>query len=106
MPKTISDESKTHWLIFCPACRAGHVFQIPPWTFNGNVSKPTFGGSMLLHGSPGTPRCHSLVNDGVIQFLDDCTHALKGQTVDLPELKDKVEYNPGSGFSYDSSKFS
>lgn len=29
--------------------------------------------------------CHSFVRDGRIQFLNDCTHALAGQTVDLPE---------------------
>ena len=29
--------------------------------------------------------CHSFVTDGRIQFLADCTHALAGQTVDLPE---------------------
>jgi len=32
-----------------------------------------------------TPRCHSFVTNGRIQFLDDSTHALAGQTVDLPE---------------------
>ena len=31
-------------------------------------------------------RCHSFVTDGRIQFLADCTHALAGQTVDLPEI--------------------
>jgi len=30
--------------------------------------------------------CHSYVTDGRIQFLADCTHALAGLTVDLPEL--------------------
>jgi hypothetical protein len=29
--------------------------------------------------------CHSYVTDGKIQFLNDCTHELAGQTVDLPE---------------------
>lgn len=37
--------------------------------------------------------CHSFVGcngalPGQIKFLDDCTHALKGQTVDLPEMPD------------------
>lgn len=32
--------------------------------------------------------CHSFVTDGRIQFLSDCTHALAGQTVDLPELSE------------------
>lgn len=29
--------------------------------------------------------CHSFVTDGQIQFLGDCTHALAGQTVPLPD---------------------
>jgi hypothetical protein len=32
--------------------------------------------------------CHSFVTDGKIQFLGDCTHALAGQTVELPEQED------------------
>jgi hypothetical protein len=31
--------------------------------------------------------CHSFVTSGRIQFLADCTHALAGQTVDLPEWR-------------------
>ena len=27
------------------------------------------------------------VTDGKIQFLGDCTHALAGQTVDLPDME-------------------
>lgn len=30
--------------------------------------------------------CHTFVTDGRIQFLNDCTHALAGQTVDLPPV--------------------
>ncbi len=30
--------------------------------------------------------CHSFLTDGRIQFLDDCTHAMAGQTVDLPSF--------------------
>lgn len=33
--------------------------------------------------------CHSFVTDGRIQFLSDCTHALAGQTVDLPDLTEE-----------------
>lgn len=29
--------------------------------------------------------CHSFVRNGVIEFLSDCTHALKGQHVPLPD---------------------
>jgi hypothetical protein len=30
--------------------------------------------------------CHSFVTDGRIQYLGDCTHAMAGQTVDLPDI--------------------
>lgn len=29
--------------------------------------------------------CHSYVRDGKIEFLADCTHKLKNQTVEIPE---------------------
>lgn len=35
--------------------------------------------------------CHSFVTDGRIQFLGDCTHALAGQTVDLPTWPKREE---------------
>jgi len=31
--------------------------------------------------------CHSFVTAGKIKFLGDCTHALAGQTVDLPDMQ-------------------
>jgi hypothetical protein len=36
-------------------------------------------------------RCHSFVRDGRIQFLNDSTHALAGQTVDVPDLPDHMK---------------
>ena len=86
----------------------------PRWEWNGNMVRPTFAPSVLctsghyskLHKPgdwcwctydaehPDDPlkfnceRCHSFVRDGQIQFLDDCSHPLKGQTVPLPEWVD------------------
>jgi len=82
----------------------------PRWGWNGDVNKPTFTPSVLVTGKNFTPkgeadfdawhdagcpspapifesidaRCHTFVTDGRIQFLSDCTHALAGQTVDMP----------------------
>lgn len=60
------------------------------WTFNGDFDKPTFSPSLntWITGTNGEvrSRCHSFIRDGRIQFLGDCTHALAGQTVDLPEI--------------------
>lgn len=88
----------------------------PRWGYNGNPDKPTFTPSVLVrtghYCNPGEQpgncacdfqqrypdeepwpwpcvRCHSFVRDGRIQFLGDCTHALAGQTVDLPEWEER-----------------
>ncbi|WP_339767106.1 DUF6527 family protein [uncultured Pseudosulfitobacter sp.] len=85
----------------CPGC--GYLHQVTVdgsrgWTFNGDGDRPTFSPSVLVRtGSavdptfvdePGDPPtvCHSFVTDGRIRFLDDSTHELAGQTVDLPDL--------------------
>lgn len=35
--------------------------------------------------------CHSFITDGQIQFLNDCTHPLAGQTVPLPNFDQAME---------------
>lgn len=56
--------ARTHegWMIFCPACDSGHLFD-KRWTFNGDQEKPTFRASMLSYpkGRDGAERCHSFV---------------------------------------------
>jgi len=96
--------SGDRWLFECPGCGCAHFIN-ERWTFNGDVDKPTISPSILVTGrqSPtdeqvkrimagedlcselSHTRCHSFVTDGRIRFLDDCTHELKGQTVDLPD---------------------
>ena len=83
------DKAGTHyaWYWWCPGCKSIHSCD-SRWGFNGNQEKPTFTGSILVYEYPGShPRCHSYVVDGRIQFLSDCGHDLKGQTVDLPDWK-------------------
>lgn len=112
----------TGYMIMCPACKQGHLFNLkcgknglggdkPCWTFDGNLDSPTFSPSMLCRSIRFTPKgyadyrkwleggcgprtgefdnepliCHSFVHDGRIEFLPDCTHELRGQTVDLEE---------------------
>lgn len=74
------------------------------WQWNGSLDMPTLSPSLLARGTspisgevvdrimagekiePIPYVCHSFVRDGEIQFLDDCTHKLAGQTVELPEI--------------------
>lgn len=81
----------------CPGCNMLHGVNVetdgpPRWGWNGSVDKPTFTPSVLVHYRWGPEQrdvvCHSFVTDGRIQFLGDCTHALAGQTIDLPLLED------------------
>lgn len=78
------------YVFHCPACQYGHPFEVNApngqgWTWNGSLELPTFTPSLLVHGSETTPKCHSFVADGRIQFLADCTHGMAGQTVDIPD---------------------
>jgi len=79
---------------YCAGCKMEHVFYTvkdvpnrPTWLFNGDLDKPTLSPSLLVEftwGEERTPcRCHSFIKEGNIQYLNDCTHALAGQTVPL-----------------------
>ena len=77
---------------FCPGCGFAHWFKTHGggWTWNGDRERPTISPSVLAWADAF--RCHSFVTDGRIRFLDDCTHKLRGQTVDLPEFDGPSEY--------------
>lgn len=89
------DPANDSVLFECPGCGflpAVHVKGAarPTWTWNGSLTAPTFQPSIAVSwDEQGVPKiCHSFVTDGRIQFLSDCTHALAGQTVPLPEMED------------------
>lgn len=78
---------------FCPGCQRHHGVwtnknENPCWEFNNNVDHPTVMPSILVRMPLGESMsiCHSFIKDGKIQFLSDCTHHLKGQTVDLNDI--------------------
>lgn len=54
------------------------------WTWNGSIDAPTLRPSVLTSGRDF--RCHSWINNGVAQFLEDCSHSLRGQTVPLDDV--------------------
>jgi Family of unknown function (DUF6527) len=80
-------------VIRCPACQETHHLLVKPdhdrgWTFNGDMDQPTFSPSLLVtyDGADGRRVCHSYIVGGRMGFLTDCTHAMRGQTVDLPHF--------------------
>ena len=82
----------------CPACNEMHVFytEMPNangafWVWNGSEVLPSFTPSMLITADfapedGGKFVCHYFLKAGKLQYLNDCTHTLKGQTVALPDL--------------------
>jgi hypothetical protein len=78
----LPDGSK--WYSFyCPGCEHSHHFT-PSWQFNGDYEKPTVSPSILVNKGRANPTahvCHMFIREGMIQYLDDCTHKLAGQTV-------------------------
>lgn len=102
----------TYW---CQGCEETHSVRTDgpeAWGFDGNLAAPTFSPSVLTTSGhylathkdgascwctynaarPDNPapfkcqRCHTFIAGGMVQFLADCTHALAGQTLRLPDL--------------------
>ena len=97
---------------WCPGCKQAHQVNTGPggWTYDGNPDAPTFSPSVLVRSghfaegwsggkcwctfrrADGEPSpfqcisCHTFVRGGQIEFLSDCSHALAGQTVPMPDL--------------------
>lgn len=89
------NETEISYGFDCPGCGLHHQALVqaqmpgrPIWTFNGSLDRPTFHPSLKVEGSnAGVPTiCHFFVTDGRIQFLGDCTHSMKGKTVELPDI--------------------
>lgn len=83
--REIPYEGRIYRTFMCPGCNCVHTFN-DTWGFNGDLDKPTVTPSILVTGR-GEPnyRCHSFITDGKIQFLNDCSHELAGQTVEIPD---------------------
>jgi len=58
------------------------------WSWNGDTERPTLRPSILTEVNYGGVlyRCHSFVNDGVVQFLEDCSHELRGKSIPLEKI--------------------
>ena len=80
--------------VWCPGCQKSHHFTIktfagPCWEFDGNLEAPSFSPSIEVKRHNGT-HCHAFLKEGKWQFLNDCTHELKGQTVDMVKVHGDV----------------
>ena len=82
------------YLFWCPGCRQSHgVWTSHPnvagarWMVSGTPEAPSVEPSILVRYGDGAT-CHCFLRQGQIQYLPDCTHALRGQTVPMRPLPD------------------
>ena len=87
-----------HYMFYCPGCKSNHVYDTR-WGFNGNRDNPTFTPSYKADYGDGRI-CHLYVKNGNIEYLNDCFHEFKGQTIPMEEHYDKYEDVQGSGSPY------
>lgn len=75
----------TYYVFWCEGCQETHSFEVrhdgkqPTWTFNGDFDSPTFQPSLKY------PRCHLWLENGVINYCDDCRHRYRSLKVPLKE---------------------
>lgn len=109
------EDGFSYW---CQGCEEPHGVKVPGWSFDGDLVRPTFSPSVLVtsgHYTPGWAgsncwctysadlvakggppsaftcyRCHTFIQAGMVRFLGDCTHALAGLTLDLPDLPEHL----------------
>lgn len=89
-----------HW---CPGCNCGHEISVnqknasgAQWVFNDNFKRPTFSPSINIRVNPPNAKgyqpklktriCHYHIKDGLIHFLKDCNHNLRGKVVKMPPI--------------------
>jgi hypothetical protein len=89
------------YLYWCPGCLAAHRFNISAgdhpdglrWGWDGDGHHPTIEPDMAVDGD-GT-RCHHYLRGGRLYFFGDCSHALAGRMVALPDFPmHSVEADP------------
>lgn len=79
----ISDDKKKLLVFHCPGCGYGHPYEVPRWSWNGDMVRPSFTPSLLCNPFSPEHRCHLFVTDGRIHYCSDCHHKLAGQVVDM-----------------------
>lgn len=115
--RSIGDAAGNHlgFVHWCPGCDGAHAFYTvardarPVWTWNGDADRPTTSPSMRVsfrhpkghtnenpapvgYSGPYVEEiCHYYLKDGMIEFCGDCTHALSGKKVPLPDWPESHE---------------
>jgi len=87
--KAKNKDGSIQYMFVCLGCDEWHGVKVPDWTFNGDMKNPTFSPSLLVtYGKDDPRKCHSIIKNGEIRYLSDCTHKLAGTTVKIPEIQE------------------
>ncbi|MDR1718056.1 MAG: hypothetical protein LBS20_19640 [Prevotella sp.] len=83
---------------YCQGCRRRHHVWTdrnsrPYWDFNGDTDRPAISPSILVtYPTPSGNRiCHSFIQAGHIRYLADCSHGLRGQTLELCDIDAAID---------------
>lgn len=95
---TNAKPGEADYTFYCPGCECNHGVHVNSgdvrWTFTGSMERPTVRPS-LLHRYVNTDGadvvCHYHITNGTLEYLNDCTHHLSGQTVEMEALPDFPE---------------
>lgn len=87
-----------HWgdgiyCFYCPACKELHDFNTKGhrrWVFNGNKEKPTFTPSLRVYGRGRVTKCHLIMNDGMIEYMNDCPHFYAFRKIPMVPIPDDL----------------
>lgn len=102
------DGSQEGLIYWCQGCDGPHQIRTKgagdSWGWNGDVERPVFTPSVRVsaparrdpetgESTPERTLCHTFVGcngaqPGEVIFLSDCSHALAGQVLPLPDLPD------------------
>ena len=95
---TTTEGGGENWWFWCPGCETHHIFTTkrgpkekgPIWI--KVKDEITFSPSLICNQTRADPargihRCHLFLKKGMVQFLGDCTHKLKGQTLPVESAK-------------------
>jgi hypothetical protein len=90
-------DSPGHYIFYCRACKCHHAVWTqeyqpghPFWTFNNDMEKPSFKPSLLVQtpDKDGNVQiCHFFIEDGKMRYMNDCTHDLHNQTVEMEDVE-------------------
>lgn len=107
MSEVLRKINENQYIFWCEGCQSHHYLQVsgvPKWDWDGDLVRPTANPSFLCRSTepvtdaeveailsgvnvePKTRVCHFFIKKGNMEYLNDCTHKLMGQTVPMTPI--------------------